>query len=158
MPSPRESPVPARSSLDSIPLVQIKSDDADAQLKSNDADSEKIETYEGGSIDSSSHPFHMDRTDSAEDVQLGESIESNESKGLSSSLQSTESSTEPNTHHKPRTKEPVPTQPKTTKQTKNGFISKNSQTRPMLKGKLSSKSSVKPMEHIDLGDRSTIKR
>lgn len=154
MPSPRESPVPTRPSLDSIPLTKMKSVDADSQLKSNDADSEKIETYEGGSIDSSSNPFQMDRTDSVEDVQMGESLESNESKALSASLQSSESSNATNIHHKIIRKEPFPTQPKT----KNGFLPRNSQTRPTLKGKLSSRSLVKPVEHIDLGDKSIRKR
>lgn len=157
MPSPRESPVPTRSSLDSIPLTQVKSSDADSQIKSNDADSEKIETYEGGSFDSSSHPFQMDRTDSIEDTNLGDSLESNESKNLqslhSTSLQSNDLANIPNTHHKPRTKEPI-------SKTKNGFIPKNNQIRPKLRGKINNGRTVKlnAVEHIDLGDKSLTKR
>ncbi|KAK3739737.1 hypothetical protein QZH41_016185 [Actinostola sp. cb2023] len=138
MPSPRESPVPARSSFDSLPLTHVKS---------VDADSEQIETYEEsikGSIDSS-QAFLMDRTDSIQESKTSVAVEKEESKDSTNDTTNVR-----NTHYKPRTKDVM------NSRTKNGFVSKmNQHSKPMLKHVKGR--TLNPVEHVDLGDKSITK-
>lgn len=132
MPSPRESPVHTRPSLDSITTSQ------------KNEDNEPIETYEGslkGSIDSS-NAFQSDHKTTAIDHSK---TDDNDYPVTNPFLQDAKEKQNP--PHKAKTND-VKNNPRT----KNGIVQRNTKPNVKKQGR-----TFKPVEHIDLGDKTTSK-
>lgn len=140
MPSPRESPVHTRPSIDSISTSQ----------KNEDPDIEPIETYEGslkGSIDSS-NAFQSDRTTAVEHSKINETFEKDNESPVTNPF-SQNAKEKQNPPHKAKTND-VKNNPRT----KNGIVPRNTHSKPNVKKQ---GRTFKPVEHIDLGDKTISK-